>query len=310
MPKCIMCKSRYKSSQLDMNNVCRACNSEMQMKAERQRKVNLSVLKEGRAKPAAQRVFDAFVKDYPDAFLTGIGVYDEGEKLRIYLDGMPKYDATLDLLTGKVKLVPYIAPDITPSTPSPEKNHSGCLKSFLIALAVLFAMIYVFNNQTDPSDKSSAPKATASPTSTAPADDILSWVSYYADTGKGDDVVFRSAKENTSAGEKILVIEFYLNPMSKNKYYRLAAAQTILNVGSSIRSKKLHKNYDSINFLFYGGFVDKYGNKTESLGIRAWYEDYEFEKLNFDFFKSTLYSDPDAIIKAADEYIIHRLYQD
>lgn len=154
------------------------------------------------------------------------------------------------------------------------------------------------------------PRVTAAPTPTAQPDDAVSWVSYYADKGKASNVDFRSVEETTSAGENILVIKFYLNPMSRDKDYRVAAARTIINVGQSIRAKNFHKRYDSINFLFYGGFIDKYGNKTESLGIRAWYEDYEFDLLNFDYFKGILSSDPDAIIKAADDYIIHPAYQD
>ena len=154
------------------------------------------------------------------------------------------------------------------------------------------------------------PTPTPAPTPTALPDDTLSWVSFYADAGKGDDVDFRSAEEAIIDGENILVIKFYLNPMYKEKYYRVAAARAIINVGQSIRSNNLHRDYDSINFLFYGGFIDKYGNKTESLGIRAWYEDYEFDLLNFDYFNGILFSDPDAIIKAADDYIIHTAYRD
>lgn len=186
------------------------------------------------------------------------------------------------------------------------------ISQFIIFVLVVFLCFQLINLAGIIGDRVNAAtaKPTAIPTATAPVNDILSWVNYYADMEKGKDVVFRSAYETTSAGESILVIEYYLNPMSDGDDYRRQAARTIIDVGSKIHARKYHKMYDVINFLFYGGFIDKYGNKTDLLGIRAWYENEDFEKLNFSYFDGRIYSDPDAIIRAADEYTIHRAYQD
>lgn len=155
----------------------------------------------------------------------------------------------------------------------------------------------------------STPRVTAAPTATARPGDTISWVSYHAGKGCADDVSFRSAYENSSDGESILVIKFFMSPMSSGKSYRRSAAQTIIDVGYAIRKRGYHKKYDSVNFLFYGGFIDKYGNKEENLGIRAWYTSEEIGLLNFEYFEDSVHSNPDAIIKAADDYIIHPAYQ-
>lgn len=153
------------------------------------------------------------------------------------------------------------------------------------------------------------PRPTVAPTATPSPDDTISWVSYYAGNGCADDVSFRTVYESSSNGESILVIQFYMSPMSSGKSYRRAAAQTIIAVGSYIRDQGYHNKYDSVNFLFYGGFIDKYGNNSESLGIRAWYTSEEISLLNYAYFDGSVYSNPDAIIKAADDYIIHPAYQ-
>lgn len=155
----------------------------------------------------------------------------------------------------------------------------------------------------------STPRVTAAPTATARPGDTIAWVSYHAGNGCADDVSFRAAYENSSDGESILVIKFFMSPMSSGKSYRRSAAQTIIDVGYAIRKRGYHKKYDSVNFLFYGGFIDKYGNREENLGIRAWYTSEEIGLLNFEYFEDSVYSNPDAIIKAADDYIIHPAYQ-
>ena len=275
---------------------------------------NYLACQNGTARPSVLRVYEAFVKKYPEAQITGIGVPpDDERKLSVCLDGDIVYIATYNPLTNSVDVVEKGAVSKTSDSITsdyPKKNNSGCLTACLIFMAILLAIIYVFNFHSDTSNNSSAPKVTAMPTATAPSDDVVAWVSYYAKLGVADDVSFRSVEETTSTGEKILVIKFFLSPMSTEKHYRVAAAQTIIWVGEPIRSRGYHNDYDSVNFLFYGGFIDQYGNRKESLGIRAWYTREELSLLNFDYFDSSVYSNPDAIIKAADDYIIHPAYQD
>lgn len=199
--------------------------------------------------------------------------------------------------------------------PAPRNGWGNFIARCIIAVLALYLIFQIVSIGPQLLDHvrelapTSTPRVTAAPTATARPGDTIAWVSYHAGKGCADDVSFRSAYENSSDGESILVIKFIMSPMSSGKSYRRAAAQTIIDVGYAIRKSGYHKKYDSVNFLFYGGFIDKYGNREENLGIRAWYTSEEIGLLNFEYFEDSVYSNPDAIIKAADDYIIHPAYQ-
>lgn len=141
MPKCISCNIRYKSSQLDANHFCRSCLSEKEKKSERLLKDNLATLCEGRGKDEFQRIFDAFVRTYPEALITGVGCNSECHHLLVYLDEKPMYFATFDPLKNSVILEAYDAPAVTPA---PKKNYGAIVseRANTLACAVsLFSFI-------------------------------------------------------------------------------------------------------------------------------------------------------------------------
>lgn len=106
---------------------------------------NLARLKDGKDVPSIQRIYDAFIKEYPDALITGIGVYGGKEKILIYLDGNPRYDATLNVLTGKADLVPYSTSSSTTTTVKSEKSYGGAIAFSVISLLYgLFLLLFSY----------------------------------------------------------------------------------------------------------------------------------------------------------------------
>lgn len=326
---CLRCGAHGLFLYIDPEGYCENCRPKVDAERKAQRRSerlaqNYQSCQNGTARPGVQRIYSAFRAKYPDALIAGIETKNGGNCLIVHLDGGDKYNVVFNALTNDVDVLKIGDSSVNDQTTvddhryvsSPEKNKKGgCLsilfKTICWVAGLYFALIFfiaffsvILNN-----DYTGKTASTPAPTSTAPADDVVAWVSYYAELGVADNVSFRTVEETTSAGQKILVVKFFLSPMSKEKYYRVAAAQTIIQVGESIRNGNYHKGYDSVNFLFYGGFIDQYGNRKESLGIRAWYTTEELSLLNFDYFESSVYHDPDAIIKASDDYIIHPAYQ-
>lgn len=155
MPKCTSCNIRYKSSQLDSNGFCRACLSDIDKTLEN----NLKTLRDGRGEDELQRIFDAFVRSYPDALITGVGCNSERHHLLVYLDDAPMYLATFDPLRSSVNLEPYNTPAAAPAPvyPSPsagdhyadliaDRGHT--LSSAVAVLSVGFAFAALLSNYT------------------------------------------------------------------------------------------------------------------------------------------------------------------
>lgn len=73
-------------------------------------KNNLVSLQEGRAKAEFQRIYDAFVRAYPDALLTAVGCNSSYHHIVVYLEDKPMYYVTFDPLRNSVNLEPYDTP--------------------------------------------------------------------------------------------------------------------------------------------------------------------------------------------------------
>lgn len=155
--------------------------------------------------------------------------------------------------------------------------------------------------------QTSTPTVTVAPTATAPSDHHIAWAEYYALEYMPDDMTLDIVETSTSNGEVYLTIACNMDTMWDGKAYVKSAAELIIGVIPGIRDKV---GFDHVTFLFYGPFVDKYGNSVQQLGIRAMYTLDTLSKINVSYFNSYRYSKPEAIIQAADTHMIHRAYQD
>lgn len=70
---------------------------------------NYQTLLSREGRPGNQKIFDAFVAQYPNAMITGVGIVERERKLLFHLDGKPAYYATLNPLTGAADIVSYQA---------------------------------------------------------------------------------------------------------------------------------------------------------------------------------------------------------
>ncbi len=279
--------------------------------SEQIRKENYELCHAGKAPPPTQRIYDAFVRQYPDALITGISIKDDGKRLLLYLDGKPAYYASFDPLINGVGLEKCSsdAESSPSSSASQQKEADGCLTIFLKAvMIVLLAMpilsiILAFVDNDDPAPV----RPTAKPTATAAQDDIISWATYYARINMPKDMSLDIVETSVSVGETYLTIACNMDTMWDSDDYIRSAAQLIIDVIPLIRDRH---GYDNVTFLFYGPFTDKYGNSTQSLGMRAMYSRHELQTINCDYFGDYIYSKPDAIFKVNKNYLIHPSYYD
>lgn len=181
----------------------------------------------------------------------------------------------------------------------------------ICSLAIVFVPLYVLYQSIPDSTSTSSPRRTSAPTSsptaTAPSNHHIAWSEYYVLKNMPDDVTLDVVETSTSMGEVYLTIACNMDTMWDGEAYVKAAAELITGVIPGIRDKV---GFDHVTFLFYGPFVDKYGNSVDQLGIRAMYSRDTLSKINVDYFRSRRYSDPEAVIQVADTYFIHRAYQD
>lgn len=109
------------------------------------RKENYDLCLKGNAAPPVQRIFDAFIRKYPDAQITGISVQDNGQRLLVYLDGNPAYYATYNPLTNFADLEVYIS--FTTEKSAPVKNLASISAergNTLSCVVSLLSLIYGF----------------------------------------------------------------------------------------------------------------------------------------------------------------------
>lgn len=117
------------------------------------RKENYDLFLKGNAAPPVQRIFDAFIRKYPDAQITGISVQDNGQRLLVYLDGNPAYYATYNPLTNFADLEVYIP--VATEKSAPVKNlasisaERGNTLSCVVSLLSLIYGLIVFMTRMD-----------------------------------------------------------------------------------------------------------------------------------------------------------------
>lgn len=132
MPRCSVCNNRFGASQLNGNLVCRSCVDNQKKKDEAKLKENVDILAAGRGKPQYQRIYDAFVRTYPDAVITGLSCFANPFRILVYLDDDPMYYATFDPLRSSVQLQAYVDDNAStsnsvPTTTSVEPNRCQVL---------------------------------------------------------------------------------------------------------------------------------------------------------------------------------------
>lgn len=106
---------------------------------------NLLTLRAGRGSPVIQRIFDAFIRRYPDALITGVSIKDGGKKLLFYLDGKPSYYTTFNPLTNDVDLVKYsdaMKAEAAAKEQASRDKNAGC-SIFLSVLGLLYGLFYL-----------------------------------------------------------------------------------------------------------------------------------------------------------------------
>ena len=197
------------------------------------------------------------------------------------------------------------------------KPRRGCFSTLLQILGsgilVLFVMVFfsslgsVKGNSKPSSRPTSTPVVTAVPTSTPEPDDCIAWATYYANQYMPKDMKVSEVQISTLSGSKYLSIACDMDVMINDKTYIRSAASFICDMIPLLRDKQ---GFDHITFLFYGPFIDKYGNDVQSLGMRAMYSRATLQKVNTEYFEDYLYSDPRGVFKAADTHMIHSAYKD
>lgn len=162
----------------------------------------------------------------------------------------------------------------------------------------------------------STPSYTASPTSTptasptatpaAPMDDPIAWGRYAASKKLSRDLSLADVALSSMGGNTYLSIACNMSTMYSNKAYIVEAAEFIAGVIPLIRDVQ---GFDHVTFLFYGTFVDKYGNTTQQLGMRAMYSRKTLQLVNAEYFADYAAANPYGIFNAADTSLIHPTYK-
>lgn len=190
------------------------------------------------------------------------------------------------------------------------KKSSGCL-SFIMTVLFLFLCFVVFanssSNDMEPAEKPKLTSvATAVPTSTPALDDCVAWATHYATRHMPKDMTLNSVDISTSQGETYLAIVCDMKQMWDGDDYITAAAELICDVLPLLRDKH---GFDHVSFIFYGPFIDRYGNTVHQLGMRALYSRETMQKVNTEYFGKYTRALPDGVFKAADTHMIHPSYK-
>ncbi len=191
-----------------------------------------------------------------------------------------------------------------------ERRGLGC-GCFSIVISAVFLLIVLSalgsNSDTKTPSGTATPFVTSVPTSTPALDDCISWAKYYAKEHMPKYMMLSDVQISFLGGNKYLSIACDMDVMLKDETYIRTAAEFICEMIPLLRDKQ---GFDHITFLFYGPFIDKYGNDVQSLGMRAMYSRETLQKVNSEYFLDYLYSKPDGVFKAADTYMIHPSYKD
>lgn len=196
-----------------------------------------------------------------------------------------------------------------------QASHFGWIKALSIVLGVyLFLGVLVQSSQDTANSASSrvtsAPTATPTsrPTATpaSPMDDPIAWGQYAADKNMSSKLSLADVALSSMSGEIYLSIACNMSTMYSNKAYIVEAAEFIAGVIPLIRDVQ---GFDHVTFLFYGTYVDKYGNTTQQLGMRAMYSRKTLQLVNAEYFADYAAANPYGIFNAADTSLIHPTYK-
>jgi len=185
-------------------------------------------------------------------------------------------------------------------------SHKSGRTSYVVYIVLGILLLFLVVRSADQSAPASfVPDTTVVPTSTPLLDDPVTWALYAANKHMPKDMTLDTVEISQSVGERYLTIACNMDTMWDGNDYITAAADLICGVIPVIRDKQ---SYEHVTFVFYGPFVDKYGNSSQQLGIRAMYSRETLQKVNTEYFARYTRANPSGVIKAADTYLIHPAY--
>lgn len=312
---------------IDSDGLCDNCRPKVEAERREKRRLealrsNYEMLKEGKAEPDLQRTYDAFHRKYPNALVTGVQVTGDSARINVYLAGGYVYKVTFNPLTNEADVSksggsssdqrPISEANFYDVAPQ-EKKKGGCLSAvfkgvcWVVGIYFAFAILMVLLS-VDSSKSSSTPKVTAAPTATAPVSDVVAWIKYYAKSSLPDDTKLDSVEYLPQTKRLYIICE--MDSMWNGKAYLRASAEFISNFCNKIRSYSGLSDDVTVIAIVNGPFIDKEGNDMIAVGVRAEYSFEKIKRLNYGYFDNALYSHPEWIIEAADEYKISPAYLD
>lgn len=322
---CVRCGDHGLFLYLDPEGYCENCRPAVDAERKAQRHAErlaqyYQSCQNGTARPDVQRIYNAFRAKYPDALITGIEAKDEGKRVIVHLEGGDKYSVVFNALTNDVDVSKVDKPFVEQRPISEdnfhvvapeEKKKGGCLSTILKAICwvvgIYFACAFLVTLSSELSSKpSSKPKVTAAPTATAPISDVASWVKHYAKSSLPDDTKLDSVEYLPQSKRLYVICE--MDSMWNGKAYLKASAEFVSNFCSRIRTYSGLNDDVTVIVIVNGPFIDKEGNDMIAVGVRAEYSFEKIQRLNYEYFDNALYSHPEWIIEAADEYKISPAY--
>lgn len=183
-----------------------------------------------------------------------------------------------------------------------------CVRFFLFLFAVTLVIISAGSKSTSSAQKAAVTvTASATATPTAPMDDPIAWGRYAATKNMSRNLSLADVAISSMSGEKYLSIACNMDTMYSGKAYIVESAKFIAGVIPMIRDVQ---GFEHVTFLFYDTFVDKYGNTTQQLGMRAMYSRKTLQLINAEYFVDYAAANPYGIFNAADTSLIHPTYKD
>lgn len=196
---------------------------------------------------------------------------------------------------------------------APRENPWNRVAHGIIAILSVILIYMIVTNGPQLLDRvrelapTSTPRVTASPTATAPANDLQAWADYYVAKHTPKDVNVSNVlciRWNDTTDNITVIAD--MDVMHSNDDYVKSAANLIRGFLSSISDRN---DVNRVTMLFTGPFIDAYGNDVSDTGVRVEYSIDTIRKINYEYFYQKRHSDPAGIIKVADVYYIHPSYQ-
>ena len=176
-----------------------------------------------------------------------------------------------------------------------------------VALVLLLFFLFASSNKASPSASKAPSAPTAIPTSTAPADDALSWAKYYASLYETRDIDITGVDITTTDqfGTYITVDLDILCDHSDTKLQFSHFNKVIIDISEAMSK---HTGFDSLWFTAKDTFVNKYGEYSKIVTISADYSIATLKRINYDYHRSFSYTTPTAFIECADTHFVHQGY--